>query len=94
MAVTAFSAPVMAPDRANRAVTTITSNHGENDAILGHRLALLGAKVGEPVLNGDEKLQHVIHLPSGRRERLTPEQNVATRNVLECVVRLALRTRT
>jgi hypothetical protein len=26
------------------------SDHGENDAVLGHRLALLIAKAGEPVL--------------------------------------------
>src|SRR3972149_3739905 len=39
---------------------------GENDAVLGHRLALLVAERGEPRLRGDEELQHLIHLLSRR----------------------------
>jgi hypothetical protein len=44
-------------------------DHSENNAVLGHRLALLAPakavqEIHGPALSGDEKLQHRIHLPS------------------------------
>jgi len=64
----------MLPERSARAVNG-DRNHGQNDAVLGHRLPILAlAKRSEHV----EELQHLIHLLPPSQACLAARQGTTT----------------